>query len=203
MKKSNFNNLWVFPSLNLSFIRTWVKWQSLNFTWTTHIVNSMVLCVLSPQLQKCSESCAYVQQASLKNLSKTPLHKHLPLHNCILFSLTIVALWYTYIHLLTSSSSENLHELLSSVIILERVQIAESASMSCTVSCATWNTGTLSSGTGSEIERLCQKLFSCWNEMRYSLIYNKVHTAKLNLELQLVWWFIIMGRAWASSTLIY
>ena len=47
-------------------------------------LNSMVLCVLSPQLQKCSQSCAYVQQASWKNLLKTSLHKYyLRLHNCI------------------------------------------------------------------------------------------------------------------------
>ena len=60
------------------------------------------------------------------------------------FPLTIV---HIMIYSLTSSSSENLHELLSSVIILEHVQIAESASMSCVVSAA-WNT--LSSATGSE-----------------------------------------------------
>ena len=41
-----------------------------------------------------------------------------------------------YIHILTSSSSENLHELLSPVIILVHVPIAESASMSGTVSTA-------------------------------------------------------------------
>ena len=72
------------------------------------------------------------------------------------FPLTIV---HIMIYSLTSSSSENLHELLSSVIILEHVQIAESASMSCVVSAA-WNT--LSSATGSEMERLCQRLFSGW-----------------------------------------
>ena len=38
-----------------------------------------------------------------------------------------------YIHSLTSSLSENLDELLSSVIILEHVPIAESVSMSCVV----------------------------------------------------------------------
>ena len=41
---------------------------------------------------------------------------------------------YTYTHSLTSSSSENLHEL--SVIILECVQTAESASILCVVSAA-------------------------------------------------------------------
>ena len=61
----------------------------------------------------------------------------------------IIALRYT----LTSSSSENMHELLSSVIIL--VPLAESASMSCTVRTPTW---TLSSVRDSKTERLCQTL---------------------------------------------
>ena len=55
-------------------------------------------------------------------------------------------------HTLTSSSSEKLHELLSSATTLEHVQIAESASMSCVVSAA-WNTWTLSFATGSKMER--------------------------------------------------
>ena len=64
-----------------------------------------------------------------------------------------VKLWYAYTHSLTSSSSENLHELLSSVIIL--VPLAESASMSCGVSAA-WNIGTLSSAVDSKMQRSCQ-----------------------------------------------
>ena len=81
------------------------------------------------QLQKCFQSCAHVQEASLKNILKTLLHKYYLrfTHNCSIM---------IYTHSLTSSSSENLHELLSSVIILVHVPIAESASMSGTVSAA-------------------------------------------------------------------
>ena len=63
-----------------------------------------------------------------------------------------VKIMITYTHSLTSSS-ENQHELLSSVIIL--VPLAESASMSCVVSAATW---TLSSATDSKMKRSCQGL---------------------------------------------
>ena len=81
------------------------------------------------------------------------------LHTSLTHNCTIMI----YIHTLMSltSSSENLHKLLSSVILLVHVPIPESASMSCTVSCAARNTGTLSSATGSEMEVNVKGLFSC------------------------------------------
>lgn len=59
-----------------------------------------------------------------------------------------------YTHSLTSSSSENTHELLSYVIIL--TPMAESASMLCVIS-AGWNTGTHSSARDSKMKRFCQR----------------------------------------------
>ena len=149
------------PLDNFSMLQgtcAWPQFCAHTFVYTVVYVNSMVLCVLSHQLQKSSQSCGYVQQASLKNILMTSLHK---INIACVFAIayffhSTVTIWYRYTHSLTSSSSENLHELLSPVIILERVQIAESASMSCTVSAA-WNTGTLSSATGSKMERLMSK----------------------------------------------
>ena len=95
--------------------------------------------VLSPQPQNCSQSCTCTADIT-EELLELRLHDTNIICFCT-FSLRIVALYIdTYImiytHLLTSSSSENLHELLSSVIILEHIHIAESASMSCGVSAA-------------------------------------------------------------------
>ena len=86
-------------------------------------------------------------------------------------TILIVALKYTCTHSLTSSSSESLHELLSSVIIL--TPMAESTSMSCGVSDA-WNTGAFSSATDSRIERSWQIQLLKWNEMLCTSTHHKV-----------------------------
>ena len=137
--------------------------------------------VLSPQPQKCSQCCAFVQQAS-RNNSTT----HLLLHNC-----TIAQLHTFLTH--NFSIMEYIHSLTNLFIIRKPAWTP--------VICV--NTGTCPNS------RVCINVMFCqccldprfcnrvWNgevmsnaylaaEMKWDIHWLQVYTAKLNLELQLM-----------------
>ena len=105
------------------------------------------MCIIFSATEMLSKFCIFtagITEEPFKDFTTQIFSVLAQLHTFLIHNCSIMI----YIYSLTSSSSENLHELLSSVIILECVQTAESASMSCVVSAArkTW---TISSATGS------------------------------------------------------
>ena len=90
------------------------------------------MCIISSAAEMLSKLCictAGITEEPFKNSTTQILSGFAQLYTFLTHKCNIMI----YTHSLTSSSSENLHELLSSVMKLERVQIAESASMSGTV----------------------------------------------------------------------
>ena len=93
------------------------------------------MCVFSSATEMLSKLCICTAGELLEDFTAQIFSACAQLHTFLTHNCSIMII-HTHAYSLTSSSSENLHELLSSVIILERVQIAESTSMLCVVSTA-------------------------------------------------------------------